>query len=598
MEVAKLLKQNRCGQQPKWSQLGVDFETDPLHLKDVDPLTYERKPPLTSELEDTAGRSQRPNSKPRHDSSIDEMASALDDPTLKERWFRVKRWITVPQIGVPRGRAVEAELTEDEVRLMVEFGHCEGTSFEQVTSTCIIFPVAEVMKKRRRVIKHSKWWNATFGKETLEGIHLLRTKDLVQSVHDGKYAITLDFSAWFDQFEMAEGVRPYFCFTAGGKWFRLTRLPMGMRQAVDVAHTATEVIASFPRPKSVRLDTYVDNIRFLGNNREEVIAAAVVFIQRCRAVGAAINEVTPEEDALMAATRLVATAGEFLGAFFDYVKKEVCLGEKSIKKLEVMQEHLMHNSGAFTHRNLLTTFGLLFYALQVTRAPAAHRYYPLKEYTRVSRLIQRDPGLLETLYTCSPSRGKYIEAWIADVLKNDMCKVPLVPHPSEADFILVTDASLWGWGACLLDTATGELHTWNEPWDAKWKGGRVSSWSEPEGIARALRHFFPQGSTRSVAILSDSSAAVGAFAKGRSKAYAVNRALLKVQEVFPNFNASWHHIAGVVNPMDGQSRGEELGDVATTGAPLGDGRPPRQGVPISGCYCEVRKGSGRTFVGR
>ena len=200
LEVAKLLKQNRCGQQPKWSQLGINFEPDPLHLKDVKALTSGRRQPLQPLV----------SVKPRHDSSIDEMASALEDLDLMQRWFRVKRWITVPQIGVPRGRAVEAELTEDEVRLMVDFGHCEGTSFEEVTSTCIIFPVAEVMKKRRRLIKHSKWFNATFGKETLESIHLLRTKELVQSVHDGKFAITVDFSAWFDQFEMAEGVRPYF----------------------------------------------------------------------------------------------------------------------------------------------------------------------------------------------------------------------------------------------------------------------------------------------------------------------------------------------------------------------------------------------------
>ena len=552
------MRQNRCGQQPKWSQLGIDFGEDPLHLKNVTPLVYDKA------LEDPD--LQKVRHKKGFDSSIDEMALALENPDLKNRWFRVKRWITVPQMGVPRGRAVEAGLTADEVQLMIDFGHCEGTSFEEVVSTCHLFPVAEVMKSRRRLIKHSKWFNETFGRETLEGIHLLRTSELVQSIHDGTHAITLDFSAWFDQFEMAKGVRPSFCFPAGGKWYRLTRLPMGMRQANDVAHTATEVLASFPRPKGVRVDTYVDNIRFLGKNRDDVIAAAATFIQRCRAVNATINEVPLEEDALEAATRLVATSGEFLGAFFNYVTKEVCLGAKSIKKLVAMQELLKNNADAFTHRNFLTTFGLLFYALQVTRAPAAHRYYPLKEYTRVSRQIQRDPGLLETLYKCAPSRGRHIEAWVADVIKNVMHKIPLVPHPSEADFILVTDASGWGWGACLLDTATGALHTWNEPWESSWKGRRVSSWSEPEGIARALRHFFPQGSTQSVAILSDSSTAVGAFAKGRSKAFAVNRALLKVQEVFPDFNASWNHIAGVVNPMDGRSRGEELGDVATTTA--------------------------------
>ena len=71
-----------------------------------------------------------------------------------------------------------------------------------------------------------------------------------------------------------------------------------------------------------------------------------------------------------------------------------------------------------------------------------------------------------------------------------------------------------------------------------------------------------------MAILTDSSTAVGAFSKGRSKAFAVNRALLAVQEIFPEFNASWWHIPGVSNPTDGISRGLEMGDVKETTAQI------------------------------
>ncbi len=67
-------------------------------------------------------------------------------------------------------------------------------------------------------------------------------------MHAGKFAITLDFSAWFDQLEYDELVSLWHCFPALGKWYRLTRLAMGQRIAVDVAHTATEVIASFDMP--------------------------------------------------------------------------------------------------------------------------------------------------------------------------------------------------------------------------------------------------------------------------------------------------------------------------------------------------------------
>ena len=557
--VDALLRQNRCGHAPKWTQLGIALPKDPLHLKNVNALLLDE---------------------------LDRMALALKDPDLQARWFKVKKWITVPQPGLPRGRAVDAILSEDELRMMIDVGQAEGTTAQEVRSTCHIFPVSEYLKHRRRVIKHTKCFNDTYGKDTLAGVQLLRTRDLVKSVHDGTYVIQLDFSAWFDQFELAHGVRPDFCFPAFGKWYRLTRLPMGMRQAVDVAQTATEILCDFAHPASVRIDAYVDNIRFLGRDRDEVINTAAKFIDRCRLANVTINEVDivplQPESSLESATRLVATEGEFLGAHFDYVTKLVRVGDKSIAKLTLMQELFRDSTDKFTHRNFLTTFGLLFFALQVTRAPAADRYYALKEYSEVSRRLQRDPGLLETVYKCSPSRFQHISTWIQDTIENVPRSVPLVPHPADADYILVTDASAWGWGAILLN-ADGEMVTWNERWARDWAGAKRSAWSEPQAIALALRHFFPSGTTRSVAILSDSSTAVGAFAKGRSKAYAVNRALQAVQETFPQFNASWWHIAGEDNPTDPISRGLELGDKDKATAHvrrLAMGFP-REGVPMS-----------------
>ena len=511
------------------------------------------------------------------------MARALADPDLETRWFNVKKWITVPQPGLPRGRAVEAALTPEEVEIMVEVGQAEGTTFKAMRSTCIIFPVPELMKQRRRVIKHTKYFNETYGRDTLSGIKLLRPRELVRSVHDGTYAIELDFSAWFDQIELDDLIRPDFCFPAGGKWYRLTRLPMGMRQAVDVAATATEILHTFERPAGVRIDSYVDNIRFLGKNRADVIAAAACFIDRCRLANATLNEVMDDEPSLAAAERLVHTAGEFLGGYFDYVEKTVQIGEKTIKKLEMLSAMFHKRGQEFTHRNFLSLFGLLFFALQITRAPAADRYYALKEYSETARRLQRDPGLLDAVYKCSPSRAQHISKWITDTLENHPHPVPLVPPPNQADFILVTDASAWGWGAILLDMNTGEMHTWNEPWEARWVGARMSAWSEPEAIARALGKFFPNGTKKAVAVLTDSLTAVGAFSKGRSKSFAVNRALMAVQEIFPQFNASWWHIAGTSNPTDGISRGLEMGDVKETTAQirrLVEMGFPREGGPI------------------
>ena len=538
--VRKMLDQNRHGQLPKFAQMGVDLgNTDelPAHVKPVDTI-------LRDDLE----------------------KMPVQNGSLLKRWLRVKKWLTEEPQGVRRGRANEARLRVEDIDQMEAALHIAEVAAKDVKSTCNIFCVPEIFKHRKRVIKHTKWFNEQYGKASLEGLKLLRAKELVRSVHAGKYAITLDFSAWFDQFEYEKEVSLWNCFPALGKWYRLTRLAMGQRIAVDVAHTATEVIASFPLPGGVRCDIYVDNIRFLSNNRDDVIDAATTFIGRCRQVRATLNEVpacNPDGsplDARTAATALVRTKGEFLGVEFDYEMKTVKLGPKSVAKLQLLKATFENEAKAPTHRNFLALFGVLFFALQVTKSFAPHRYYALREYSETARRIQKDPGLLECAYHCSPSRWKHVTLWIADVERNDAHPVHDTPlHPSGARYVLVTDAAKSGWGALLLDTLTGMLYTRHGVWNRAWKGREFSSWSEPEAVARALVFFFPHGTEESIAILSDSSTAVGAFAKGRSMKYEVNCALQRVQKHFPFFNASLYHIPGKENTFtDAMSRQKSL----------------------------------------
>ena len=461
-------------------------------------------------------------------------------------------------------------MTDEEIEIMVAVGHAElVTDLKKVKSTVNVFPVGENFKKRRRLIKHTKAFNDEFGKDSLEGLRMLKTKELVPTVHEGKYAICMDFSGWFDQIEQDDVVKDYMCFPHHGKWYRLTRVAMGMRTSVDIAHTVTEMIASFPMP-GVRCDIYVDNIRFLSDCLESVVAAAQDFIIRSRKVRATINEVPDNtEDAEAAARRLVKTDGDFLGAYFDYTAKTVQLTEKTIGKLQTMREVFKDNAGAPTYRNFLALFGLLFYGLQVFRSFAPYRYYALKEYSDVARRIQKDPGLLETPYKCSPSRLDHIMRWVDDMIKNPATSVRTTRDPADVDYILVTDASKMGWGAVLLDQRTGILYTQHGTWDKHWKGREYSAWSEPEGLARAFIAFFPNGSSATFTVLTDSSTAQGAFEKGRSTKFAVNRALQSVGDVFANGpDATYHHIPGIINTdTDFLSRHGELSEEDLHGAP-------------------------------
>eukprot|EP00760_Papus_ankaliazontas_P003729 PhM_4_TR11644/c3_g1_i2/m.68015 len=180
--------------------------------------------------------------------------------------------------------------------------------------TTYLFPVPEFSKGRRRLIKHTRAYNDLFGKDSLLGIKMLSAKALPDTVHRGQHVVTLDFSAWYDQFRLAEEERPYHCFQFHGKWYRLCVLAMGQRQAVDIAHTATQCLAAFDRPAGVFVDTYIDNLRFQGDNLDDVVQAATTFVLRARLVGATINEVSnavPDDTLLEFIDCLSHTTGEF-----------------------------------------------------------------------------------------------------------------------------------------------------------------------------------------------------------------------------------------------------------------------------------------------
>ena len=156
-----------------------------------------------------------------------------------------------------------------------------------------------------------------------------------------------------------------------------------------------------------------------------------------------------------------------------------------------------------------------------------------------------------------------IKKWIDDIVANEWHPVNATRCPQDADFILVTDASRTGWGAVLLDMKTGMLNTHHGLWNRQWTGSKHSAWSEPEGITRALLAFFPNGTDRSITVLSDSSTAVGAFTKGRSMKFEVNSAMERAGNAFSIWNITFHHIPGELNvDADALSRQEQLGDIA------------------------------------
>eukprot|EP00760_Papus_ankaliazontas_P003957 PhM_4_TR11668/c1_g2_i5/m.63985 len=112
-----------------------------------------------------------------------------------------------------------------------------------------------------------------------------------------------------------------------------------------------------------------------------------------------------------------------------------------------------------------------------------------------------------------------------------------------------------------------------------------------------MRYFFARGNPAgSVVVLTDSSAAAGAFEKGRSGSYAVNRSVGDFQKAGVNASYQFRHIAGELNPADSLSRGKGLGD--TEPAIAQRVHDLVIGLPLSGgssyhCVFDAKSGDGR-----
>jgi hypothetical protein len=408
--------------------------------------------------------------------------------------------------------------------------------------------VAELAKARRRAIKHTKEINERFDKTTLVPALLPSRTAQSQQSASGKYAITLDFAAWFDQFELAQPIQFRMCFRSGGKAWALTRMPMGQRHAVAVAQGATNVLLSFPLPTGVSTQSCIDNVRFVGP-REGVIQAATKFVGRCRAVGITINELpdAANDDTIR---KLVHQRGDWLGAEYDYTSGRQRVAAKSMTKLAASWGRRTE----WTHRQYAAHMGLLFFTASVLRSPLASFYEAIKQLRLRSAALSRDDSLWTKPVEMAPGELESLTRWTDHASANawTACLTTTATHR-----YLITDASGWGWGAMLVDTKTGAMKSHGQAWTAEDKqtvDTEASTSAEPEAVLRALERFFHPASSGTVAVLTDSTTARYALAKGYSPSFAVNAIAARVRARFPNLSLQMHHIAGVTNPVDGLSR--------------------------------------------
>ena len=471
-----------------------------------------------------------------------------------QQWLRAQRWLLEPANykAVPARTAdgtPYAHLLPEHVQLLEQHGIVMPVHKCDVRGHVKMFLVAEPDKRRLRPIKHTLLANTYLGKETLQSCPLPLKYDITSAVNAGEYMLQVDFSSYFDQFQLSTDVGEMFCFRSGNKYYRLNTLAMGQRQAVEVAQTASRLLLDFPDKKSSKSMAYIDNVVFIGT-REGVIADATTFVERVKSVGGQLNEDTTDLAAL------VRTSDVYGGIHMDLTNKTTRLADKTITKLK----YSWARRESWTWRNFAAHIGLLMWANGIIDTDMCQHFTVLRFVSRVGSLMQsEDDKRWDDTAVVWPSVWAPLAAWTALVEQN---KPRFVPVESEPEWLLEVDASSWGWGYIAVNTITGEVRTHGERWSFGFRRLhgyklRRSTFTEPHGLHNSLCHLLSLDGPRSVRIATDSTVTRASFERGfNTHSVDINDVLKKTRAFFGGmFKFDVMHISGTTNNADGQSRG-------------------------------------------
>jgi hypothetical protein len=468
-----------------------------------------------------------------------------------EEFRRARGWLDDPRryddVPVLSAKGAPATRMKDEwIDQLVEGGVVVPIKRSEVRGWTKMFVVPEPAKRRFRPIKHTYVANEVIGKETLQKITFPSKAEICDLVHKGDCFIALDFAAYYDQFLLHPDVAHRFCFRKGNRFFRLNTLPMGIRNAVECASCTTARILDFSRASAT--EAIIDNVIFVGKT-DEVIHDATIFDERRAAVGAKLNEDTSDIAAL------VQNVGDWGGIHLDFVNKTTSLTQKTLEKTAFS----WGNRDIWTNRQFAAHIGLLFWSVGIINVPMAEFFPLLRFISSLSRVLTEREDLWEQRTLIPPSVWPSLDAWTALVLRN---KPRDVPRSAAPEWLLITDASEFGWGYYAINNVTGAVRSHGAQWSYKFRelyGARLreSTFTEPQGIHNACCHLLDPTNPTRVRILTDSTVAQASFSRGyNTHSYHINECVRRLKATFgDDFVFDYVHIPGVCNLADEASRG-------------------------------------------
>jgi hypothetical protein len=367
-----------------------------------------------------------------------------------------------------------------------------------------------------------------------------------------RYAYNIDLKSAYHQIGLPPALQLW-SFVVGGCRYRLRTIPTGASWCPAFAHLFAEAIAANAIVDShgITADTYIDNIRFAGDDLVSLQECVRRFFRLCMDLGVDVNESL--EDVL----RSDPTKYTFLGVQYDHGSHSTTISSKARAKLADIRDTPKDVVLNMTLRQIMCMYGTLSTTSMIT-GNCRGRYYYVTKFLRRSMTRLSSPALdnatLDSHAGVWPSIAHLFRTWAIDELltKPRVWTVPI----TCTRWLVYTDASEVGYGIVVFGS-DGSVHISGGLWPGDTTHQNINvleaqAWLHALYFVQSIQtphlHYTVEGRI-------DNTSVLYRIPKGSSKSFQLNQVIVDIfTHPISKFVTSLTYVNTKLNQADWVSR--------------------------------------------
>ena len=424
----------------------------------------------------------------------------------------------------PRSNA-EFELIDAEVQALLKKGVISESTVDKGDYYSNLFTTPKKDGSYRTIL------NLKFLNKECDTKHF-KMESLKQAIHmvrPNAYLASIDIKDAFYTVPIHPTHRKYLKFMWSAKPHQFNSMPNGYKDAMRVFTKLMKPVFSCLRERGYVSVIYVDDSLLYGDTFEECLENVIVTLQCLQELGFIIHS----KKSVLIPTQII----EFLGFIINTMNMTLTLTPKKKNKILNKAKDLLTKKA--TIRMVASFIGNLTSSFEAV--PMGRLHYRHIELSKTLSL-KRCKGDFDAPCHISEEAFQEIKWWVHNI-ENAFAYIKAIP---SVDYVIHTDASTHGWGAC------DEVNVSNGRWSDEEQELHINC-LELLAIKFAIKSFLPlHKDIRHLRIMSDNTTAISYINKqGGSHSMSLNNIAVEIWSLCSEFDThlSAAHIPGKHNVL-------------------------------------------------